>query len=160
MNNLHTNIRALYKHYLQSRLRCTVWLHPIDDADLFSSSFSSVPLPLPFHTVTTKIYQKIPMMFLSTPFLTFGFFCGNCGDRAQGKMSIFSMARCQTETLGDGLQRRTRELQWGWLLARDGARLTRLCLYINHDRARNPLRQSQRIVSSLWRLKKELEAVR
>ena len=40
----------------------------------------------------------------------------------------------------------------GWVLARDGARLTQLCLYINHDRGRNPSRQSQRAVSSLRRL--------
>lgn len=64
------------------------------------SLFLSPPSPAPpLHTLTTETYHKIPMTFLSTPLLTLGFFWCNCADRAQGRMSLFSTARCQTKPL-------------------------------------------------------------
>lgn len=104
VNYLHTDISSLSKLWLQIRFCCIVWLCPIDDTDLylylhiFSLSFSVYSVP-PFHTLMTKTYHKIPMTFILTPFLTLGFFWCNCADRAQGIMSLFSTARCQTNPL-------------------------------------------------------------
>lgn len=64
------------------------------------SLFVSPPISChPSRTLTTETYHKIPMTFISTLFLTLGFFWCNCADRAQGRLSLFSAARCQTKPL-------------------------------------------------------------
>ena len=74
--------------------------------------FFFLPPPPPPFLSKTETYHKIPMTFLSTLFLTLEFFWCNCADRAPGRLSLFSTARCQTKPLEKGLWRWT-AFQWG-----------------------------------------------